>query len=801
MNKLVFTLICLLPILTSQAATITVDDDGPADFDNIPDAINSSAPGDTIVVSPGTYNRRISFNSKAITLTGGNPDDPNIVQATIIAVDADYSVDFNFAEGNDSVLTGFTVTGRGIHCNGASPTISKNIITDCSNYGIYGENNAAPIISGNTITSNRLQGVYFCHGPITNNLISQNQGGIAYCDGPIVDNVISENSETGFGRGGGLSFCRGLITGNIITDNYAIYKGGACYECTGGIIGNLISGNSSSIAGGALCNCRGRIFNNIIAGNHSGSGGGLFSCAQVYNNTIVGNRARISGGGLAQCPGHVNSNIIAFNRAASVGGIDGSSISSYNAFWSNEDAHFGGGTSAGTGDIIADPLFATDGYWDANGTPEETDDFWVNGDFHLKSQTGRWSEADRQWIADAVTSPCVDAGDPDSDWTRELWPHGKHVNIGVYGRTAHASMSPSDAGSAANLNPDVDDVDNWVDHSDLALFTDKWLSDEAPLAQDFDRNGVVDFVDFAILIANWLPEPPIPIPPTPNPMTWTVEPHATSRTTIAMSAAVAVSTDNSGVEYYFDCATLAGHDSGWQDSPDYTDTDLPANTMYLYMVKARNKGDLAETAFSTPRSAATSPEDGTPPSPNPATWATEPYASSASSIRMVATTASDESGVEYYFDCTSDPAFSSGWQDSPVYEATSVAKGMYSFVVRARDKSPNLNVTADSVAVTLDLGAPTPDPMLWESPPDEVYRGFGSFDYWAEMTAAEASDPSGNVQYFFQCTTESGFNSGWQDSRTFEVQVGRSGQLHRFRVKARDIYGNETAYSEEITAR
>jgi hypothetical protein len=81
---------------------------------------------------------------------------------------------------------------------------------------------------------------------------------------------------------------------------------------------------------------------------------------------------------------------------------------------------------------------------------------------------------------------------------------------------------------------------------------------------------------------------------------------------------------------------------------------------------------------------------------------------------MIATTASDESGVEYYFECTSNPAFSSGWQDSPVYEAKSLPKGVYSFVARARDKSPNRNVTGDSPRVTLDLSAPTPDPMRWE---------------------------------------------------------------------------------------
>jgi hypothetical protein len=90
--------------------------------------------------------------------------------------------------------------------------------------------------------------------------------------------------------------------------------------------------------------------------------------------------------------------------------------------------------------------------------------------------------------------------------------------------------------------------------------------------------------------------------------------------------------------------------------------------------------------------------------------------------------------------------------------------------------------------------------MKWESQPDEVYRGGGSFDYWAEMTAAEATDPSGGVEYFFECTTESGFSSSWQSSRTYEVKLGRRGQLHRFRVWARDSFGNVTAPSPELPA-
>ncbi|UCG49720.1 MAG: hypothetical protein JSU94_08040, partial [Phycisphaerales bacterium] len=300
-------------------------------------------------------------------------------------------------------------------------------------------------------------------------------------------------------------------------------------------------------------------------------------------------------------------------------------------------------------------------------------------------------------------------------------------------------------------------------------------------------------------MANWNPKPPAP---TPNPMTWATAPNATSRNTISMSATVAVSTDDSVAEYYFDCTIGGGNDSGWQSSPDYTDTGLTANTTYSYRVKARNSANLVETAFSDVRSATTLPPDSAPPSPDPATWATEPHVSAPSSIRMVATTASDESGVEYYLECTSNPAYSSDWQDSPIYEAESLPKGVYSFVARARDKSPNHNTTGNSPEVTLDLAAPTPDPMQWQFPPDEVYGGSGAFnDFWAVMTAVQASDPAGGVQYFFQCTTQSGFNSGWQDSPTYQVLLGRSGQGHRFRVKARDKFGNETAYSEEIMAR
>jgi pectate lyase len=75
--------------------------------------------------------------------------------------------------------------------------------------------------------------------------------------------------------------------------------------------------------------------------------------------------------------------------------------------------------------------------------------------------------------------------------------------------------------------------------------------------------------------------------PTPGTMTWATPPHATGYDSIAMTASTA--TDLSGVEYYFTCTSGGGHDSGWQNSTDYTDTGLTHNTTYTYTVTARDK--------------------------------------------------------------------------------------------------------------------------------------------------------------------------------------------------------------------
>jgi hypothetical protein len=100
--------------------------------------------------------------------------------------------------------------------------------------------------------------------------------------------------------------------------------------------------------------------------------------------------------------------------------------------------------------------------------------------------------------------------------------------------------------------------------------------------------------------------------------------------------------------------------------------------------------------------------DETPPEPDPMTWATVPYATGSGSITMVATTATDASGVEYFFDETSgNPGGSdSVWQENTDYTDDGLDPNTtYTYQVKARDKSAAQNETGFST-----LESATTDP-------------------------------------------------------------------------------------------
>jgi len=193
-------------------------------------------------------------------------------------------------------------------------------------------------------------------------------------------------------------------------------------------------------------------------------------------------------------------------------------------------------------------------------------------------------------------------------------------------------------------------------------------------------------------------------PPTPAP-SWQTVPYATGPTSIEMASIVV--TDPSGVEYFFEETTgnPGGDDSGWQSDPVYQDGGLLPGTTYAYRIWTRDmSANLNEAGPSTELPATPDEEpDDLAPYPDPSTWETAPYATGHTSIRMVATTADDPSGVEYYFEETSgNPGGNdSEWQDNPVYEDLELSPGTtYTYLVKTRDRSANANETTPSAAMS-----------------------------------------------------------------------------------------------------
>ncbi|MEN6333336.1 MAG: leucine-rich repeat domain-containing protein [Phycisphaerales bacterium] len=97
--------------------------------------------------------------------------------------------------------------------------------------------------------------------------------------------------------------------------------------------------------------------------------------------------------------------------------------------------------------IFSDPLLARPGYWADPADPAKTlardnpQAVWVDGDYHVKSQAGRWDPTACCWVYDDATSPAIDTGDPASSIGRESSPNGGIANMGAYGGTAEASRS------------------------------------------------------------------------------------------------------------------------------------------------------------------------------------------------------------------------------------------------------------------------------------------------------------------------------------------------------------------------
>ena len=138
-NLNIFAAVCVFIMalaLPAGAVTHYVDPNGSGDFTTIQAAITTSSDGHTIIVMEGVYVENINMGCKAITLRSTDPNDPNIVQATIIDGGGIGTV-ITCSSGEDpnTIINGFTIrngngsNGGGMYNNfSSSPTARSAVI-------------------------------------------------------------------------------------------------------------------------------------------------------------------------------------------------------------------------------------------------------------------------------------------------------------------------------------------------------------------------------------------------------------------------------------------------------------------------------------------------------------------------------------------------------------------------------------------------------------------------------------------------------------------------------------------------
>ena len=116
--------------------------------------------GDQIVVSPDLYEEKINFAGKSVTVRSTDPNDPAVVQATVLT-NTGTPMSFTEAEGAASVLSGFTIKGgnQGILLNATSPTITQCTIRGNREAGLRIIGQASPVIAGCQIVANGAAGL------------------------------------------------------------------------------------------------------------------------------------------------------------------------------------------------------------------------------------------------------------------------------------------------------------------------------------------------------------------------------------------------------------------------------------------------------------------------------------------------------------------------------------------------------------------------------------------------------------------------------------------------------------------
>ena len=283
----------------------------------------------------------------------------------------------------------------------------------------------------------------------------------------VINCTFSGNFAVRDTGGMGIDGSMPTLTNCTFTNNSAGWSGGGMFNGEDGnptLTNCTFSGNSAGDRGGGMYNgedSNPTMTNCTFTGNSAlNRGGGMYNSTEaeptMLNCTFSKNWAGQTGGAMFNydCEPIILTNCILWGDRPDE--IDGEGQFSITITYSDIQ-----GGCPDTGNIDTDPCFAEPN----------------NGDYHLKSQAGRWDANEGRWTKDDVTSLCIDAGDPATPIGYEPFPNGGIINMGVYGGTAEASKSyfgepVCEVIVAGDINGDC-----IVNLKDIAFLAFHWLED------------------------------------------------------------------------------------------------------------------------------------------------------------------------------------------------------------------------------------------------------------------------------------------------------------------------------------
>ncbi|MBN1491444.1 MAG: hypothetical protein JXA69_16145 [Phycisphaerae bacterium] len=370
---------------------------------------------------PATFdlaNRNLQANPSILSGDLNGDDGANF------ANNADNSCHVVTATGTDasSVLDGFTITAG--NADGTSPDIGRGrgggvyagnpgqaTLTNCRIIGNYAKDYGGGVYRNNSSTT--ITGCIF-----QNNKAAYHYGGglyNTYGSPTITDCTFDGNSAN---RGGGMANDRAnsLVIRCTFQNNQNSGAGIYNYRCDPTIRSCAFLSNSAGVysGGGGMYNYYANpvLVNCLFVGNYGSGGGALYdqsSNPTVTNCTFYGNEAKYSGGGMYEYYGSAAQlvNCVLWGNLDSNGSVETSQIyrNSSTPTVNYSCVQGWSGTMDGVGNLGSDPLFVNA----------------ATGNFHL-----------------SPPSPCIDAGDPASDYSLEPEPDGGRINMGAYGNTPEA---------------------------------------------------------------------------------------------------------------------------------------------------------------------------------------------------------------------------------------------------------------------------------------------------------------------------------------------------------------------------